>query len=178
MDALNREFQRLLVSSGWSQSRAASELRLDAATISRYMSGTISPSETVLRLFGEILGERVVLGSDIIPPSMKTGPRHVEVYEGQALDALRKLPPKARRQLCDLILTMASVVEDASIHRPSEAPFVPAAGRGQMLSPREANLIRHMRGQATPEAEPPADATEPVPAAPAPRVPRRRLPVR
>lgn len=109
MDVMNREFQRLLVTSGWTQARAAQELRLDAATVSRYLGGTITPSETVLRLFGEILGERVVLPGSVMPPSMRESARHLEPYEVKAMESLRRITPEHRRKFCELISMMADV---------------------------------------------------------------------
>jgi transcriptional regulator with XRE-family HTH domain len=55
MDGENAEFIALLKASEWSQAEAARRLRLDRATVSRYMSGEVKPSAPVLELFKIIL---------------------------------------------------------------------------------------------------------------------------
>lgn len=107
MNPLNREFQRLMSSSGWTQARTAQELRVDAGTVSRYVAGTVTPSETVLRLFAEILGERLSIGGDIVPPSRVVGARYVEDYEIKVLEALRAMPTKPRKLVCDAIQSLS-----------------------------------------------------------------------
>jgi transcriptional regulator with XRE-family HTH domain len=110
VDTTNAEFRRLLSSSGWTQSRAASELRVEPGTVSRYVSGEIRPSETVLRLFAEILGERLILAGEVIPASLHHASRHCEVYETRLLDSLRKIPPESRRRLCDAVAMIADAI--------------------------------------------------------------------
>ncbi len=106
MNPLNREFHRLLASSGWSQARTANELRVDAGTVSRYVAGTVTPSETILRLFAELLGERVMFDGEVVPPSRVGGARYVEDYEVRLLDSLRTIPATPRRMLCDAMHTL------------------------------------------------------------------------
>lgn len=164
MDALNQEFLRLLSSSGWSQARAAEELRLDAATVSRYRGGTITPSETVLRLFAEILGEKLVLPGATIPPSTKTGPRHLEAYEAKALDALRQLAPDHRRRFCELISQMSELGAAIKCHpdAPSPDPRSEALRLNALQMDADAQrLLAHRRGS-------PATAPAAAPVAPAP----------
>lgn len=111
MNPLNDEFRRLFVSSGWSQARAAQELRVDKGTVSRYIGDTVVPSETILRLFAEILGERLVLPDATYPASMHDAPRRLEAYEARLLDALRNLPVESRRKLVDAVVMVSEAYQ-------------------------------------------------------------------
>ncbi len=98
MDELNQEFLRLLSSSGWKKARAAAELHVDPSAVTRYVNGEARPSLTVLRLFAEIIGERLLVGSaDDVPTALRDGPRHLEAWERDLLDRLRRIEPAKRR---------------------------------------------------------------------------------
>lgn len=164
MDPLNQEFLRLLSSSGWSQARAADELRLDAATVSRYRGGTITPSETVLRLFAEILGEKLVLPGATISPSSKNGPRHLEAYEAKALDALRLLPPDHRRRFCELI----SMISELSGDIKSSPAASPQDARSEALRLNALQMDADAQRLLEQRRRSPATAPVVAPAAPTP----------
>lgn len=91
----NDEFLRLLVNSGWNQSRAASELELDSGTVSRYVKGEIVPSKTVLKLFASVLNEPLLLPGK--SPSICRDKGVFDLDEISLISALRKLPETERR---------------------------------------------------------------------------------
>ena len=108
VDALNAEFLRLLQASGWNKARAARELYLDPSAITRYVNLEARPSMTVLKLFSELLGERLTVGENeaIVPASTLGGPRHLENWEGELVDLLRELDPVARRAATEALVTL------------------------------------------------------------------------
>lgn len=104
MDELNQEFLRLLTSSGWKKARAAAELHVDPSAVTRYVNGEARPSLTVLRLFAEIIGERLLVGrADDVPTALRDGPRHLEAWERDLLDRLRRIEPAKRRSAIEAL---------------------------------------------------------------------------
>ncbi|MCW5559188.1 MAG: helix-turn-helix transcriptional regulator, partial [Verrucomicrobiae bacterium] len=57
MDALNKEFVRLLDNSGWHQARAARELKTTTATVSRYVNGKMRPRKQVVAHLAHLTGQ-------------------------------------------------------------------------------------------------------------------------
>lgn len=107
MDELNSEFRRLLVSSGWTQARAAVELRLDATTVSRYVTSDVRPSQTVLRLFSELIREPLVIAGLRTP--IQSDHWRLEHIEQKLIGALRSLPADPRRRLMDAVIQISEI---------------------------------------------------------------------
>ena len=153
MDELNQEFLRLLSSSGWKKARAAAELHVDPSAVTRYVNGEARPSLTVLRLFAEIIGERLLVGrADDVPTALRDGPRHLEAWERDLLDRLRRIEPAKRRpaiealgQFLDAYAPFPSVEAPRYTPSPSvsslilnDAPLsaaAPAPGAAPMAAP-------------------------------------------
>lgn len=113
VDEMNQEFVRLLVSSDWSHKRAASELGVDPATVSRYCSGAVKPSITVLRLFAALIGERVQ--SDGSLHEAPHAPRQAhDAVESDLINAIRQIPSNIRRSFIDHAKALAALCVRAS----------------------------------------------------------------
>ena len=125
VDELNQEFLRLLTSSGWKKARAAAELHVDPSAVTRYVNGEARPSLTVLRLFAEIIGERLLVGSaDDLPTALREGPRHLEAWERDLLDRLRRIEPSRRRPAIE---ALGQFLHAFAPFPPAEAAPVPPA---------------------------------------------------
>lgn len=98
MDPLNKEFVSLLQISGWRAKRAAMELCLDPGTVSRYLSGDVKPSMTVLKLFGRLLGEPLRYVESNPPQPFEAQPL-LDADEIRLFRQLRALHPQQRRRL-------------------------------------------------------------------------------
>lgn len=107
VDPLNQEFIHLLTKSGWNQTRAALELHVEPATVSRYVSGQTRPSMTILKLFGRLLGERLRYVDDD-PRSLHEAQPVLEEWETRLLFQIRALPVESRRRFVE---GMSSLLE-------------------------------------------------------------------
>lgn len=121
----NAEFCRLLTNSGWHQARAARALRLTTGTVSRYVSGEIRPSLTVLRLFSQLLGERLLIPGeqDPDPHALRDGPRWMEEWEVDALAVFRRLSPEARRDAVRAFRALADALASRHMGAPLPDPI-------------------------------------------------------
>lgn len=107
MEPTCNEFERLISSAGWSNSRAAEELGLHATVIWKYRKGLTKPSMTVLRLLAGLTGQRLSLpGMDSERIAFNDGPRVLEVWEEEALRQLRRLPSDSRKRVVTSIAEM------------------------------------------------------------------------
>lgn len=93
----NAQFVDLLVKSGWNQARAARELGVTTASVSRYVSGKMVPSLPVLRLFADRLQMPLTIyGGPLEPHRANDGPRWLTEWEEEVLATFRKIPSDAR----------------------------------------------------------------------------------
>ncbi|HTH49914.1 MAG TPA: helix-turn-helix domain-containing protein [Candidatus Limnocylindria bacterium] len=132
MDELNQEFLRLLAASGWKKARAAVELHVDPSAVTRYVNGEARPSLTVLRLFAEILGERLLVGgADDVPTALREGPRHLEAWERNLLDRLHRIEPAKRRPAIEALVQFLDAFPAVSAVpvREGSRPVPPVAPR-------------------------------------------------
>ncbi len=96
-DALNREFTRLLKTSGWTQSEAARQLNLSPAAVSRYLSLETRPSPTVIQLFKLLLNERAPAAPAPAPGPI--GERTLTQEELDLIQDLRALDAETNRRV-------------------------------------------------------------------------------
>lgn len=98
---LQAEFARLWQASRWKRrAHAARQLGVSPSTIGRYLDCSIEPSLPVLRLFADLLGERLNLtGESPRARRLSDGPRWLEEWESDVVQSLRRLPPPARQQV-------------------------------------------------------------------------------
>lgn len=134
VDALNAEFLRLFQSSGWNKARVARELYLDPSAITRYVNLEARPSMTVLKLFSELLGERLTVGANeaVMPMSSLGGPRHLEAWEDELVGHLRDLDPPRRRAAIEALVALIKTLRQepqtkypeggASVHALNDLP--------------------------------------------------------
>lgn len=121
MDPKCAEFVRLLNESGWLQARVARELALNPSTVSLCVSGQTVPSLTVLRLFAGLIGQRLLIpGEGGESRFMKDGPRYLETWEDEALMALRRLDPAARKRVIDSVTEMIDAIGSSGRRRPPQ----------------------------------------------------------
>jgi transcriptional regulator with XRE-family HTH domain len=102
MDILNQQFVALFQASGWRANRAALELCVDAGTVSRYLSGDIKPSMTVLKLFGRLIGEPLRYVENSPPQPFESQPI-LDEAEIRLFRHLRALHPQQRTRLLEAI---------------------------------------------------------------------------
>jgi transcriptional regulator with XRE-family HTH domain len=151
VDELNQEFLRLLTSSGWKKARAAAELHVDPSAVTRYVNGEARPSLTVLRLFAEIIGERLLVGSaDDVPTALREGPRHLEAWERDLLDRLRRIEPSRRRPAIEALgqfLDAFAPFPPAEAARSTPSPSVPSPSLSEApVPPASAPTPGRVRG--------------------------------
>ncbi len=109
MDALNQEFIRLFVSSGWKQNQAARELGIAPPTVSQYLSGVTRPSETIIRLFKMLIGDTLPMPGGAV---LNDAPNPPDAEERQLLESIRLMPLEARQKM---IKGMRLIAEGAQV---------------------------------------------------------------
>jgi len=108
-DPLNREFARLLKTSGWTQSEAARQLNLSPAAVSRYLSLETRPSTTVIQLFKLLVNDH----APAAPPPAQ-GPiveRTLTQEELDLIEDLRRLDAEASRRVISGIRAILRALE-------------------------------------------------------------------
>ncbi len=114
MHESNAQFVDLLVKSGWNQARAARELGVTTASVSRYVSGKMAPSLPVLRLFADRLQlPLTIYGGMEEGIRANDGPRWLTDWEEEVLATLRRIPsdfrPMAVKAIKDLTEACAQI---------------------------------------------------------------------
>lgn len=159
MDDYAAEFDRLLDRSGWTNARAARELGLTPSVVTQYRKRRTAPSLTVLRLFAEILGERLLLpGESGQHSALRDGPRWLEEWEADALHALRRFEPHRRREVIRAIGTIleaaaGSVSYGRKASRPAEDPVGPTQAPMRPLIDAEVRRRAEAEAPASPSGE-------------------------
>ena len=161
VDPLNQEFIHLLQKSGWNQTRAALELHVEPATVSRYVSGQTRPSMTILKLFGRLLGERLLYVADD-PRSLHESQPVMEEWETRLLLQIRALPVATRRKFVEGISGLLEAAKPPVNYRPPTAADVKAQVEADILSEVD---------KAIAERSPPAEGPKAKPSVP-PKPPR------
>jgi len=108
MDALSKEFVRMVKQSGWTQREVARQLELTEGAVSHIMTGRNRPSPTVVRLF------RLVLESEEGGTVVKDGAgltRKAEPWEEGLLEKFRALNPGQRGRVLTAVEAMVSAVK-------------------------------------------------------------------
>lgn len=169
----NEEFIRLLAKSGWNQARAARELGMTPATVSRYVTKSaakrIVPSIPVLRLFAERLGENLNLPSETYSATvLKDSPRWLDAWEADAIYMLRRLDPEARKGLIEGLRVIV-----AAFLKPTKYKVPSMITAGAVAVSMPSGLAQT---GALPEAPPGASSSPHVPPSGAPELaPWRRV---
>lgn len=115
MDAYNCEFTRLLSSSGWPQKKAAAELGVDPATVSRYVAGSVKPSITILRLLAARVGESLRLEGEP-RGEQPMGNDGFDRNERDLIETIRGLPLAIRKPFTEQIRSAAHLLNSALNH--------------------------------------------------------------
>jgi len=121
MESANDEFKKLLHLSGWNQTRAAQELELQPASVSRYVNDIDKPSPQTLRLFTLMLAAE---------KPIKGGAAALRDNPGAEAEIWRKRALAAEARLTELQATLRTLLA-----KPSSGTTV-AAARKQHLQRR------------------------------------------
>jgi transcriptional regulator with XRE-family HTH domain len=108
MDALAKEFVRMVGQSGWTQRKVARQLELTDGAVSHIMNGRNRPSPSVVKLFG------LVLESEKGGTAVKDGAglaRKAEPWEEGLLKKLRALSPGQRGRVLTAVDAMVSALK-------------------------------------------------------------------
>lgn len=107
MNALNREFIRLVAASGWNQQEVARQLDLTPGAVSHIINGRNNPSPTVVRLL-KLIVESTPASGHRKPPTRDQ--QILEVWELRLLKKLRKLRRDRRERVLGALDAMITAV--------------------------------------------------------------------
>lgn len=174
MPLANDQFVSLLAASGWHQARAARELGLTTATVSRYVSGKQTPSLPVLKLFASILGSSLTIyGGDGDPAApMRDGPRWLSDWEENVLNQLRRLEPENRQRVVHCISELIDCMRPPVSYRSQQRLNAPATAND--IAEGMASELIATRTNPAPDQPPAAAAPAPAPGVDARSSARRR----
>jgi len=117
---LKKEFRELLSASGWSQAEAARQLAMSPSALSQIVrrNSPVRPSPVTLRLFQLLLWrEKPEALRGLAAGALPSG---AEPWEQDVVQALRKIPPKARGGVLRRIFALIEAAQETGregIHR-------------------------------------------------------------
>ena len=130
MEASNVEFKELLARSGWNQAKAARELDLTTASISRYMNDIDTPSKQTIRLFRMLLNLTEEPAPVVLKDERPAGSGVVNPAVKELIDEIEKLKDQVAsvERVAERLKPVSSPHRGrkGSIYDPAKVPVPPA----------------------------------------------------